>query len=330
MDDQRSPQWCRAKRHRQSAVRKRLLQQCWCWFHCCTATLSRWYRLKHHGLWRWNFSQYAVGQNCEYYLAAEGSSATWKDPLNKPSLVSFHHFFKQFAPDTMEVKKLDFDIRVERVFVEQHRASSVVRHVEPIREKLVVNILNCFLATCLRSASQKHLLFDVEVLDSSCRCCVVWVPEKICHVAWTSTKFQVKNDKRTARWRVSGQPYTSQIARCPVRDLWCSGWLTLFQNLAPRGASDLEPLWLRIQHYQPNWRQKLTETVNDSAQCNRDSVVKSVKTTQSWCYSHEISAQMHSVKEWCTNTNYTVPSDSEMGPWNLDWWGCNDWRVHHS
>ena len=42
----------------------------------------------------------------------------------------------------MEVKKIDFDIRVEGVFVEQHRASSVVRHVEPIREKLVVNILN--------------------------------------------------------------------------------------------------------------------------------------------------------------------------------------------
>ena len=26
----------------------------------------------------------------------------------------------------------------------------------------------------------------------------------------------------------------------------------LFESLAPRGASDLEPLWLRIQHYQPN------------------------------------------------------------------------------
>ena len=28
-------------------------------------------------------------------------------------------------------------------------------------------------------------------------------------------------------------------------------------------------------------------------QCNRDSVVKSVKITQSWCYSHEISAEFH-------------------------------------
>ena len=52
----------------------------------------------------------------------------------------------------------------------------------------------------------------------------------------------------------------------------------MFQSLAPRGASDLEPLWLRIQHYQPRCRQKLTETVKDSVQCNRDSVVKSVKS----------------------------------------------------
>ena len=52
----------------------------------------------------------------------------------------------------------------------------------------------------------------------------------------------------------------------------------MFQSLAPRGASDLEPLWLRIQHYQPSCRQKLTETVKDIVQCNRDSVVKSVKS----------------------------------------------------
>ena len=42
----------------------------------------------------------------------------------------------------MEVNRLDFNIRVEGVFVEEHRASSVVGHVEPVREKLVVNIVN--------------------------------------------------------------------------------------------------------------------------------------------------------------------------------------------
>ena len=45
----------------------------------------------------------------------------------------------------MEVNRLDFDIRVESVFVVENRASSVVGHVESIREKLMVNIINSFL-----------------------------------------------------------------------------------------------------------------------------------------------------------------------------------------
>ena len=45
----------------------------------------------------------------------------------------------------MEVNGLDFDIREEGVFLEKHRASSVVCNMEPVREKLVVNMLNCFL-----------------------------------------------------------------------------------------------------------------------------------------------------------------------------------------
>ena len=58
-----------------------------------------------------------------------------------------------------------------------------------------------------------------------------------------------------------GSSLTEQCyhARCPVRDLWCSGWLLLFESPAPRGASDLEPLWLRILLHQPSWRQILTE-----------------------------------------------------------------------
>ncbi len=45
----------------------------------------------------------------------------------------------------MEVNCLDFDIRVEGVFVEENSVSSVVGHVEPIRDKFMVNIINCFL-----------------------------------------------------------------------------------------------------------------------------------------------------------------------------------------
>ena len=45
----------------------------------------------------------------------------------------------------MEVIGLDLDISVEGVFVEEHRASSVVSFVEPVREEFVVNIFNRFL-----------------------------------------------------------------------------------------------------------------------------------------------------------------------------------------
>ena len=42
-----------------------------------------------------------------------------------------------------------------------------------------------------------------------------------------------------------------KVARCPVRTCDVADDF-LFESLAPRGASDLEPLWLRIQHYQPS------------------------------------------------------------------------------
>ena len=45
----------------------------------------------------------------------------------------------------MEVSRLDFGVRVEGVFVEEHRANSVVGHVESIRENITVNIFNRFL-----------------------------------------------------------------------------------------------------------------------------------------------------------------------------------------
>ena len=45
----------------------------------------------------------------------------------------------------MKVDGCDIDIGKESVLVEKHCASSVVSHVEPVREELVVDILNCFL-----------------------------------------------------------------------------------------------------------------------------------------------------------------------------------------
>ena len=45
----------------------------------------------------------------------------------------------------VKVDGLDLDVRIESVLVEQNRTSSIVSHVEPVREELVVNILNRFL-----------------------------------------------------------------------------------------------------------------------------------------------------------------------------------------
>ena len=45
----------------------------------------------------------------------------------------------------MKVKRLDFDIWVEGVHVEEHRVSSIVGHVEPICQNITVNIFKCFL-----------------------------------------------------------------------------------------------------------------------------------------------------------------------------------------
>ena len=42
----------------------------------------------------------------------------------------------------MKVHGLDVDVGVEGVLVVKNRASSVMNHVEPIRENLVVNIFN--------------------------------------------------------------------------------------------------------------------------------------------------------------------------------------------
>ena len=65
--------------------------------------------------------------------------------LVRPSLSLLHHLFWQDAPDIVKVDGFDLYIREETVLIEEHCASSVVGLVEPVREKLVVNILNRFL-----------------------------------------------------------------------------------------------------------------------------------------------------------------------------------------
>ena len=55
-------------------------------------------------------------------------------------MVSFHHLIRQIAPGVMKVNGLDVNIGVEGVLVVENRASSVMSHVEAIREKLLVNI----------------------------------------------------------------------------------------------------------------------------------------------------------------------------------------------
>ena len=54
----------------------------------------------------------------------------------------FHHLIRQVAPGIVKVNRFDLDIREKGILDEQHRASSVVSYVEPVREELVVNILN--------------------------------------------------------------------------------------------------------------------------------------------------------------------------------------------
>ena len=55
--------------------------------------------------------------------------------LHHPARFSFKHLVRQDAPDIVKVGK-------ESVLIEQHCTSSMMGHVEPIREKLAINILN--------------------------------------------------------------------------------------------------------------------------------------------------------------------------------------------
>ena len=75
----------------------------------------------------------------------------------------------------VKVDGFDLDVGEEGILVERDRVSSIVCHVEPIREKLVVNILNCLLQGddvpfSLQFVFRWLLHFHVGVLGSSCRC----------------------------------------------------------------------------------------------------------------------------------------------------------------
>ena len=86
--------------------------------------------------------------HCEGFLAAERLSSrrsTRYDTLCHPARFSFEHLVRQDVPDIVKVDGFDFDVRKDSVLVEQDCTPSIMGHVEPIREKLVVNILNRFL-----------------------------------------------------------------------------------------------------------------------------------------------------------------------------------------
>ena len=121
-------------------------------------------------------------------------------PLQNPPRVSFYHLIRQIAP-IMKVNRPDFDIRVEGVFVEEHRASSVVGHVEPICQNIMVDILNCFLKcddvplACdlfLKSTFFSTSRFWIPVVDAEslfaqvndkARCCRSGTPKKMYRVS---------------------------------------------------------------------------------------------------------------------------------------------------
>ena len=53
----------------------------------------------------------------------------------------FHHLIRQVSPGVMKVTGFDVDIGEEGVLVEENRASSVMGHVEPTSEDVMVDIL---------------------------------------------------------------------------------------------------------------------------------------------------------------------------------------------
>ena len=83
--------------------------------------------------------------HCEGFLAAgrlPSKGSRRYDTLYHPTRFPFKHLVRQVVPDIVKVDGLDVDVRKESVLVEQYCTPSIVGHVESIREKLAVNILN--------------------------------------------------------------------------------------------------------------------------------------------------------------------------------------------
>ena len=83
----------------------------------------------------------------------------------------------------MKVNGRDLDVRTEGIPVEQDRTTSIVCHVEAIRQELVFEVLKCFLqgddVPLLRnlffdrsifSTSRSWVPFSVRSIDLACRC----------------------------------------------------------------------------------------------------------------------------------------------------------------
>ena len=89
-----------------------------------------------------------------------------RTPCKSPSLVSFHHFIRKCAPGIMELNRLDFDIRVERVFVEKHRFMRSSWFTCSIASYNVVSSI-CF-SEALMSKVEFHVLCMGVGLDLGC------------------------------------------------------------------------------------------------------------------------------------------------------------------
>ena len=94
----------------------------------------------------------------------------------------------------MKVDGFDLGIWEESVLIEEHCASSVVGHEEPVREKLMVNILDRFLQcddmplACdllLNNAFFSTLGSRIPVqVNGKARCCRSDTPDKMYRVFW--------------------------------------------------------------------------------------------------------------------------------------------------
>ena len=148
-----TPQWCGAGRHRQGAVGKGLFNDT----DTIAAVASPSNPVKissNHVHVFFNkllpdatlFGKTVVGVERHHYLLPLGGCCQKEARDSTPCITQpdspSNTLSGQDAPDIVKVDGFDFDVGKESVLVEKYCASSVVGHVEPVREELVVDIIN--------------------------------------------------------------------------------------------------------------------------------------------------------------------------------------------